>query len=64
LYPPHEKFHEMMGMTSRPWSEFVAAAERAAPQARVVPLAPGTRVSLADGSVSRFEPRRRVSSVQ
>jgi L-ascorbate metabolism protein UlaG (beta-lactamase superfamily) len=58
LYPPHEKFHAMMGATSRPWSEFTAAAQAAAPRAKVIALAPGTEVGLEDGSVSRF-PRRR-----
>lgn len=55
LYPPHERFHEMMGATSRPWSEFVAAAQAASPQARVLPLAPGTQVNLEDGTVSQFQ---------
>ena len=57
LYPPHEKFHAMMGATSRPWTEFVAAAQAAAPQARVIALSPGTQVDLDDGSVERFERR-------
>jgi hypothetical protein len=54
LYPPHEKFHEMMGARSRPWSEFTAAAQDAAPHAKVVALAPGTQVRLGDGAVSQF----------
>jgi L-ascorbate metabolism protein UlaG (beta-lactamase superfamily) len=62
LYPPHEKFHEMMGAISRPWSEFVAAAQAAAPQARVVSLAPGTQVNLGDGTTSQFQ--RRLTSLQ
>jgi L-ascorbate metabolism protein UlaG (beta-lactamase superfamily) len=57
LYPPHEKFHAMMGASSRPWSEFTAAAQAGAPHARVVALAPGTQVNLDDGTVSRFERR-------
>ena len=57
LYPPHEKFHAMMGASSRPWSEFTAAAQEAAPEAKVVALAPGTQVSLDDGAVSRFRRR-------
>ena len=57
LYPPHENFHAMMGATSRPWAEFVAAAQAAAPQARVVALSPGTEVHLDDGSVERFDRR-------
>lgn len=55
LYPAHEKFHDMMGVKSRPWPEFVAAAQRAAPGAKVVAMDPGTQVKLADGSLSRFE---------
>jgi hypothetical protein len=55
LYPPHEKFHAMMGATSRPWAEFVAAAQAAAPRAKVVALAPGTQVDLDDGRVSLFQ---------
>ncbi|OGS97267.1 MAG: hypothetical protein A3K04_04885 [Gallionellales bacterium RBG_16_56_9] len=55
LYPPHEKFHDLMGVKSRPWSEFVAAAQGAAPAAKVVVLAPGTQVDLTDGSVTHFE---------
>jgi L-ascorbate metabolism protein UlaG (beta-lactamase superfamily) len=58
LYPPHEKFHAMMGASSRPWTEFTAAAQAAAPQAKVVALAPGTQVSLDDGSVSQFRRRQ------
>ena len=54
LYPPHEKFHAMMGASSRPWSEFTAAAREAAPNATVVALAPGTQVGLYDGAVSQF----------
>jgi L-ascorbate metabolism protein UlaG (beta-lactamase superfamily) len=41
LYPPHEKFHEMMGVTSRPWSEFAAAVRGRAPQAEVHIAEPG-----------------------
>lgn len=54
LYPPHEKFHDMMGVISRPWTDFVSAAHAAAPHAKVIVLAPGTKVNLDDGSVSRF----------
>jgi hypothetical protein len=41
LYPPHEKFHEMMSVASRPWEEFVEAARRAAPGASVLAARPG-----------------------
>jgi hypothetical protein len=54
LYPPHEKFHAMMGASSRPWGEFTAAAQEAAPNAKVVALAPGTQVTLDDGAVVQF----------
>ena len=57
LYPPHEKFHGMMGATSRPWTEFTAAAQAVAPHARVAALVPGTQVNLEDGSVSQFQRR-------
>ncbi|HTS20380.1 MAG TPA: hypothetical protein VMN79_01105 [Casimicrobiaceae bacterium] len=57
LYPPHEKFHAMMGATSHPWEEFIAAAQAGAPHARVIALTPGTMVSLDDGAVSRFARR-------
>lgn len=46
LYPPHEKFHEMMGAKSAPWRDFAAAAQAAAPSARVVVAEPGTVLDL------------------
>lgn len=46
LYPPHEKFHEMMGATSLPWSAFAEAAGRAAPQAEIVTAQPGAELSI------------------
>jgi len=55
LYPPHDALHTMMGATSRPWPEFAAAAQRAAPQAKVVMLEPGVQVDVGDGSVAHFE---------
>jgi L-ascorbate metabolism protein UlaG (beta-lactamase superfamily) len=55
LYPPHEKFHAMMGRISRPWAEFVAAAQTAAPRAQVVGLVPGLQVDLGDGRISQFQ---------
>lgn len=55
LYPPHEKFHDMMGAVSRPWSEFAAAVRVALPQATVVVAEPGTVVE-ADGG--RVQPMR------
>ncbi len=59
LYPPHEKLHDMMGAASRPWSEFAAAAQAAAPQATVILLTPGMEVDLHSGAVTSFEPRLR-----
>jgi hypothetical protein len=41
LYPPHERFHEMMGARSAPWDEFVEAAQSAAPGAVVLAAQPG-----------------------
>jgi len=41
LYPPHEKFHAMMGVASRPWSEFESAVRLAVPNAQVFTAAPG-----------------------
>lgn len=64
LYPPHEKFHAMMGASSRPDEEFVAAAQSAAPQARIVVLRPGAEVDLATGAVSRFSPKAAPSPVR
>jgi L-ascorbate metabolism protein UlaG (beta-lactamase superfamily) len=46
LYPPHEKFHEMMGARSKPWAQFVKAAEEAAPGAPVVAAQPGQAFEL------------------
>jgi L-ascorbate metabolism protein UlaG (beta-lactamase superfamily) len=55
LYPPHDYFHKMMGVVSRPWSEFVQAVQRAVPNAIVHALEPGDEVDLATGALSRFE---------
>ena len=46
LYPPHDKFHQMMGAVSRPWADFADAARRARPEARIVVAEPGTRLEL------------------
>ncbi|MCP5156552.1 MAG: MBL fold metallo-hydrolase [Ectothiorhodospiraceae bacterium] len=53
LYPPHDKFHAMMGATSRPWSEFAAAVRAACPRAEVVIAEPGTTVALDGTPVTR-----------
>lgn len=41
LYPPHEKFHEMMGADSAPWTDFADAVRRAAPATQVLIAEPG-----------------------
>lgn len=63
LYPPHDVLHTMMGAKSRPWPEFAAAAQRAAPHAKVVMLEPGVAVNASNGSVSRFTSGRRAAQV-
>lgn len=51
LYPPHEKFHEMMGAKSAPWRDFAEAAQLAAPSARVVIAQPGMTLDLDPASL-------------
>lgn len=51
LYPPHDKFHEMMGVSSRPWTEFADAVKAAAPEARVIIAEPGTTIDAVTGEV-------------
>ena len=51
LYPPHEKFHVMMGVESAPWSEFAAAVQGRLPRATVVVAEPGTCVDAASGAL-------------
>jgi|SRR5690606_13640662 L-ascorbate metabolism protein UlaG (beta-lactamase superfamily) len=58
LYPPHEKFHEMMEVRSTPWEEFARAVRAACPDVRVVVAEPGTVMSLDDFSHSVDAPRR------
>jgi len=48
LYPPHDRFHAMMGASSAPWSEF-AAAVRSRCSGVVVHIAePGFALDLDD----------------
>jgi L-ascorbate metabolism protein UlaG (beta-lactamase superfamily) len=61
LYPPHEKFHEMMEVGSAPWEDFASAVRRACPQVRVVVAEPGTVMQLSDFS-TRIDPRRRLAA--
>jgi L-ascorbate metabolism protein UlaG (beta-lactamase superfamily) len=57
LYPPHEKFHEMMGAKASPWERFADAVQQALPQARVVIARPGTAVEATSGRVLESAPR-------
>lgn len=49
LYPPHEKFHEMMGAKSRPWVEFQEALRAALPSCHVVIASPGDEFDARNG---------------
>lgn len=51
LFPPHDKFHEMMGAKSRPWVEFAAAVQAAVPNAKVIIAEPGTAINGNTGDV-------------
>lgn len=51
LYPPHDKFHEMMGVSSRPWAEFAAAVRERLPAATVIVAEPGLTVDAVTGAV-------------
>ncbi|MDP6120621.1 MAG: MBL fold metallo-hydrolase [Rhodospirillales bacterium] len=53
LYPPHDKFHEMMKVDSAPWSAFADAVRGVAPQATVVVAEPGTEIGVSSGTVAR-----------
>ena len=50
LYKPHEHFHAMMGATSRPWAEFIAAVRRAVPEAQVIEARPGLAIDGRSGA--------------
>ena len=51
LYPPHEKFHEMMGAKSAPWETFAAAVRERLPRATVVAMQPGMAVNAHSGAL-------------
>lgn len=51
LYPPHDHFHRMMGVSSRPWEEFGAAVRAAVPSAQVVLAEPGMVIEAPGGRV-------------
>lgn len=46
LHPPHEKFHEMMGATSAPWTEFERAVNDRYPDVVTYIAAPGFELRL------------------
>ena len=46
LYPPHEKFHEMMGVVSEPWPTFAEAVRRHFPDIAVHIAEPGFELSI------------------
>ena len=58
LFPPHEKFHEMMEVASAPWQDFANAVRRACPQVQVVVAQPGTVMQMSDFSTHHEAPRR------
>jgi L-ascorbate metabolism protein UlaG (beta-lactamase superfamily) len=57
LYPPHDKFHAMMGAKSRPWQEFAAAVQEALPNAKVIIADPGTAIDALTGEVIESMPQ-------
>lgn len=46
LHPPHEKFHEMMGAKSAPWTEFERAVKRRCPEVATYIAEPGFELKL------------------
>jgi L-ascorbate metabolism protein UlaG (beta-lactamase superfamily) len=46
LYPPHEKFHEMMGVKSEPWSDFARAVRERFPEVVVHVAEPGFELGI------------------
>jgi L-ascorbate metabolism protein UlaG (beta-lactamase superfamily) len=51
LYPPHDKFHAMMGASSAPWEYFANAVRKRLPNAAVIIAAPGTTVDADTGAL-------------
>jgi len=49
LYPPHDKFHAMMGAVSAPWSEFGRAVRERFPDVAVHLAEPGFEIVVAAG---------------
>lgn len=56
LYPPHDDFHRMMGVSSAPWAEFKRAVEQRLPHASVIIATPGAAIDAVSGAVSRQMP--------
>ena len=56
LYPPHDHFHRMMGVTSAPWAEFKSAVEKSLPRAQVTIAEPGSRIDAVTGEVTYEQP--------
>jgi hypothetical protein len=46
LHPPHEKFHEMMGAKSAPWTEFERAIQLNFPDVATYIAKPGFEIAL------------------
>jgi L-ascorbate metabolism protein UlaG (beta-lactamase superfamily) len=61
LYPPHDHFHRMMGVTSKPWPEFKAAVEKRLPDAKVIIAEPGTAIDLSSGEATVQAPAARAA---
>ncbi len=61
LYPPHDHFHRMMGVASKPWPEFKAAVEKRLPDAKVIIAEPGTEIDLASGEATLRAPAARAA---
>lgn len=53
LYPPHDHFHRMMGVTSTPWPEFRRAVEKSLPNAHVIIAEPGAVIDVVTGEVTQ-----------
>jgi hypothetical protein len=46
LYPPHDKFHAMMGIVSQPWPAFAAALSTRFPELAVHIAEPGFELAV------------------
>ena len=52
LYPPHDKFHAMMGVTSEPWPAFAEAVRSRFPEIAVHIAEPGFELALDDARLA------------